>query len=37
MSAQLDRLQRRSATVGWFFLALLMVAAVGMAVGRYVI
>jgi hypothetical protein len=36
MSAQLDRLQRRSATVGWFFLALLMVAAVGMAVGRYV-
>lgn len=36
LSAQLDRLQRRSATVGWFFLVLLMVAAVGMAVGRYV-
>jgi uncharacterized membrane protein len=36
LSAQLDRLQRQSATVGWLFLVLLMVAAVGMAVGRYV-
>ena len=35
MAARLERLQRRNTVVGQVLLVLLMVAAVGMAVGRY--